>query len=736
MRRRLPQAGLMVAILLALSVLRIADPAPVAQLRLMVFDGYQRLNPRRPDTDGPVRIIDIDDESIRRIGQWPWPRTVIAKLVDKAAAHGAAAIGLDIVLSEPDRLSPEQVIGSWSGDLSDLRLRVAGLPSNDEVLARAIARAPAVLGLVLTDKPNSKPPVLKAGFAHAGDDPRRFVPGFEGALAALPALNAAAKGQGAINWRPDGDQIIRRLPLFLSAAGKLYPALAMEVLRVAQGASTYIIKSSGASGERAFGASTGVTAVKVGALEIPTAGNGEMWLRYAPMRRELYIPAWRLLEGEVDQEVLRGRIVLVGTSAAGLLDLRATPLSPAVPGIEVHAQAIEQIVAGAFLRRPDYADAMELVVMVAGSLILGALVVWFGALWSGVAAVLAIGAVGASSWFAFERAGWLLDPVYPVIAIVVLYLAGTVFGYLRTERERRQVRQAFSRYLAPSVVEEIAGDPDRLTLGGEDREMTLMFCDIRGFTKLAEGLSANELVTLLNRYLTPMTEVILAHRWTIDKYMGDCIMAFWNAPLDDGDHARNACRAALDMVEKLKILNQTLKEEAKQNRRRFHPIRIGIGLNTGLCCVGNMGSDQRFDYSVIGDNVNVASRLEGQTKTYGVTIIAGARTISAVPELAAVELDLIKVKGRQEAERIFALLCDHPSAYDPAYRDLHEAHVQLIVAYRSRKWTAAMRHLKVCSRRGGPELKVYYEMLAARIRHFRKDPPQQNWDGIYRAETK
>lgn len=726
----------MVAILVALGALRIADPAPVAQLRMMAFDNFQRLRPRTPAADGPVRIIDIDDESIRRIGQWPWPRTVMAKLIDNATKLKVAAIGLDVVFSEPDRLSPEQVIKTWAGDVTDMQTRIAGLPSNDQTLAAALARAPSVLGVVLTNDPTTKLPPPKAGFAHAGDDPLQFVSKFDGALPSLPELSAAAKGQGSINWRPDGDPVIRRVPLIFNAAGKLFPALSLDVLRVAQGASTYIVKSSGASGEQAFGANTGVTAIKVGSLEIPTTGNGEMWVRYANMPGDLYISAWRLLAGEVDESELRGRIALIGTSAAGLLDLRATPLAPAVPGIEVHAQAIEQIVTGEFLRRPDYAAALELVAMIGAGIMLGALIVWHGALWSGVAAVFATVTVGASSWFAFDRLGWLLDPVYPAFTIVLLYLAGTVFGYLRTERERQEVRQAFSHYLAPSVVEEIANDPDRLTLGGEERQMTLMFCDIRGFTKLSEGLSANELVSLMNRYLTPMSEVILAHHGTIDKFMGDCIMAFWNAPIDDDDHAGNACRAALAMVDELKVLNETLKEEARQYRRRYTPIRFGIGLNTGLCCVGNMGSDQRFDYSVIGDNVNVASRLEGQTKTYGVTIIAGENTIAAVPEMASIELDLIQVKGREESERIFALLCDRPSAYNPSYRELHTVHDRLLAAYRAGKWASAARHLKTCARHGGRELRAYYEMMGARIRHFRRKPPPANWDGTYHAETK
>ncbi|MEZ5828563.1 MAG: CHASE2 domain-containing protein [Hyphomicrobiales bacterium] len=344
---RLLYALLVGLVILASLALRVWDPSPVARLRALVFDAYQRVEPRKFDPALPVRIVDIDEESLKKIGQWPWPRTILADLVRKLGDQGAAAIAFDMVFPEPDRMSPANAVQYWpqSPVLESLKPEVDKLPSNDQIFAEAIGQAPVVLGFIAS--PNTEGlPETKAGFAHGGDNPLLFAPYYPGAAASLRSLQDPAQGAGALNWIPEFDQIIRRMPMLVRIEDTLYPSLAADVLRLAQGASTYLIKSSGASGEASFGEKTGIVKVRIGDFEVPTEANGQMWIRFTPQSRERYLPAWKILDGEIGADEIEGRILLIGTSAAGLLDLRATPLEASVPGVELHAQAIEQILQG------------------------------------------------------------------------------------------------------------------------------------------------------------------------------------------------------------------------------------------------------------------------------------------------------------------------------------------------------------------------------------------------------
>jgi adenylate cyclase len=356
-----------------------------------------------------------------------------------------------------------------------------------------------------------------------------------------------------------------------------------------------------------------------------------------------------------------------------------------VPGVEVHAQAIEQMLMGNALSRPDFMTGAEVLYLIAVGALISFLIYRAGAAAGATLGALMIFAVGAASWLAYSRLGWLVDPVYPTLAVTLLYIAGTVYLYLRTEVERRRVRTAFSRYMSPDMVAELAANPGRLKLGGEMREMTLLFADVRGFTTISEGLDAEALTRFVNRLFTPLSNVILAHRGTIDKYMGDAVMAFWNAPLDEAEHARRAAEASLAMLTALEALNSALALEAREAGRVPKPIRIGIGLNTGHCCVGNLGSEQRFDYSVIGDDVNIASRLQDLTKTYGVEIIVGESTYRASSDMAYLPLGTVSVRGKQTATRIYALLGDRALAGTPGFRQLLELHAGLTAAVTARE---------------------------------------------------
>jgi adenylate cyclase len=734
---RLLYVLIMGTVIAAALALRVWDPSPVARLRSLVFDAYQRVSPRKFDPALPVRIIDVDEDSLKAIGQWPWPRTVLAELVDKLAADGAAAIGFDMVFPEPDRMSPANALHFWpkSDALAGLREEVEKLPSNDQVFAEAIGKAPVVLGFISAPQGNSIPET-KAGFSFGGDDPKLFAPYYPGAAASLIELQDKAAGAGSLNWIPEQDQIIRRMPMVVRIGDTLYPSLAADMLRLAQGASSYFVKSSGASGEKAFGEKTGMVGIKIGDFEVPTEANGQMWINFTLASKARYLPAFKVLNGEIGKDEIEGRILIIGTSAAGLLDLRATPLEASVPGVELHAQVIEQILQGSFLQRPDFATPAELLYILVLGLLIAVLIYRTGALGSALLGGAAIAAVVFISWYAFDAFGWLVDPIYPAIALTAIYLAGTLFVFLRTERERNRVRHAFSHYMAPALVERLADDPSRLKLGGETRDMTLLFSDVRGFTTISEGLDAEELTRFLNSLFTPLSNIILDEQGTIDKFMGDAVMAFWNAPLDDSNHPSHACSAALRMMGEMAGLNERWRQEAEAKGRPFKTVQLGIGLNTGVCCVGNLGSETRFDYSVIGDNVNVASRLEGQSKTYDVGTVVGETTTARAPEFAFIELDLLKVKGKTEATRIFALLGDGALKQSQDFIALTARHREFLARYRAKDWDGAEALSRECEALNTSRLDRLYALYRERIDFFRHNPPPPNWDGTAEALSK
>lgn len=717
------------------------DPANIVEgLRRSVFDYYQRLQPRAYQ-DAPVRIVDVDDASLARVGQWPWPRTTVASLIERLSRAGAAAIAFDIVFAEPDRTSPAQILAGLEANgfpSEKIRSVFSSLPDNDVLLAAAIRNAGNVVtGFALTNEAGGRKPAVRTGFAELGDDPLRFVPGYAGSVADLPVFEAAAAGNGSISFRPDSDLVVRRVPLLERIGRQLYPSLAAEALRVAQGAHTILIKSTGASGEYGFGNQVGIVGLKIGAVTVPTGASGELFIHYSRSVRKRMIPAWQVLSNHFDARTVQGQIVLIGTSAAGLRDIRPSPIDPAMPGVEAHAQALEQMLLGHYLERPDWARAAEFcfVLLVGGVLIL--LLRLFGAVWSGVAGSAAIFMAFAGSSHAYTANLMLLDPVTPSIAAFAVYVSSTVIGYLRTETEKRYIRSAFSQYLSPALVEELTRNPEALKLGGDLREMTFLFCDVRGFTRISEQLKSHPqaLTKLLNRFLTPMTDTILSRHGTIDKYMGDCIMAFWNAPLDDPEHGKHACACALAMIGALDRINETLQADSAAESRAFYPLHIGIGLNTGQCVVGNVGSDQRFDYSAIGDPVNLASRLESQSKTYGIPIIVSETTLATVPGWAAIEVDQIVVRGKEEAIRIYTFLGDESVGQNEGFADFRARHDAMLKAYRERRWNDALAALEECSRQE-PRLASLYRVYAARISTFREVPPPPEWRGIYVAESK
>ncbi|HLI99661.1 MAG TPA: adenylate/guanylate cyclase domain-containing protein [Bradyrhizobium sp.] len=720
-------------LLIGIAGLRIADFAPIEELRVRTFDFYQRFDPR-VKTLRPVTIVDIDEPSLKRLGQWPWPRTHLADMVVNLANLGAIAIGFDVVFAEPDRLNPDVAANSMRSLDEATRARLRELPSNDQVLADALRRTRVVLGetgleSVISDIDKDLP---FTGFASLGEkesaEPRFFE--FPGLLCNIPPLEKVAAGRGLLTIVPERDGIIRRVPMILLAQGNMMPSLSLEMLRVISGTSTILAKYDPA----------GVKSVAVKGLDIPTDKNGRFWVHFAPHDPSIYVSAASVLDGTAPLDKIKGKLVLIGTSAVGLSDIKTTPVSAAMPGVEVHAQVLEAALTHAVLAQPNYGIAIEFL----GALVLGILVIAFAPSF-GPVTLVAVGALFATlligtSWYFYQQQRLLIDFTYPLLSTTAIYLTLIFASFVREQAQRRQIRSAFSQYISPALVEQLAQSPEKLKLGGEEREMTIMFSDVRGFTTISESYKSDPqgLTALMNRFLTPLTDAILARKGTIDKYMGDAIMAFWNAPLDDKDHQINACHAALDMLEKIEALNKQREIEANDGGHRYIPIDVGVGLNTGLCVVGNMGSNLRFDYSVLGDSVNLASRLEGQSKEYGFPIIAGSRTALAVKEqFAILELDFIMVKGKKEPEVIYAIAGREDVAQSEPFQRLRNLTIEMLACYRSRDWEGALASIDRGRRTDDAHaLERLYGLYEARILNYGQNPPPADWNGAFALLTK
>ena len=721
-------------------LLRYADPFFVNALRLIAFDNFQRIDPEPYDPKLPIRIVDIDEKSLSLIGQWPWPRTTVRDLLLGLTSKGAAAVAFDVLFAEPDRTSLESIVKRLPAAQADaISAAMAGQPSNDELFAAALKDTPSVLSVVLGDGADTTVQA-KAGYAFAGDDPRPFLMGFKGASRNLSEFEDAARGIGAFNWVADRDQIVRRVALMFRLDQTFVPSLAAEALRIAQGANTYVLKASNASGETAFGQSTGLNHIRIGDVEVPTDAGGGVYLKFRHFTKAAYIPAWKVLAGEVSQEDIEGRIILVGTSAPGLLDLRATPVDAAVPGIDIHAQLLEHLLTGKFLERPDYALALEEFVIVVLGIMLAFFLPRVSAKTSAAIGFLTIALVLMGGWVAFQYWRVFIDPSYPALVLGSMTTIITFYTYHSVEAQRSQIRSAFGQYLAPALVKQLAQSPEKLVLGGEEREMTILFSDVRGFTAISELYKDDPqgLTSLMNRLLTPLTNTIIDHEGTIDKYIGDAVMAFWNAPLSVPHHELNACAAALAMIDRVEVLNRERQEEAASAGQPFLPFRIGIGINTGRCVVGNLGSDLRFNYSVLGDPVNVASRLEGQTKVYGVPIIIGSSTAEKAKEkFAILEVDLVAVKGKTEPQTIYALLGREEIAGDIRFQELRKLYSTMLYCYRSRDWEGALEAIELCrSNEYNFGLTGLFDLYRTRIQAFRESAPPADWKGIFVAETK
>lgn len=746
------------AILAGALALRWADPLPLQQLRYLTFDTYQRLQPRTYDPAIPVTIAAIDERALDEFGQWPWSRATLARIADRLTELGAAAIAFDVLFAEPDRTAPAALAANLPADprYDAARAQLGALPDPDQEFAAALKRSPSVIAFAYSDDfalaagPKIAFPYSVAVLGVAGDREQQValvasqVPNAPEAILPLPLFVEATHGMGEVHaGDPDPDGVVRRVPMVVAIGGDLYTTLAGDALRVGVGGQTAQVKLT-RDGD--------IDKMRIGEAIIPVDGRGQLLLYDTGPKAERYVSAAALFDDGFDAARVAGRIVLLGATVEGLKDIRATPLAPVMPGVEIHAQILEQILGNQFLRRSYDADDIEKIFLAVFGLVLLGFLYRRSAI--GGAAVLAgaIAAAIAVSWWQFSRSGMLFDPIYPSLAAIIMFGCGTLVNYLRTESEKRHVRNAMARYLSPVLADRVSQHPDQLKLGGELRELTLMFSDIRGFTKISESLDPQALTGLINSFLTPMTQIIQDHDGFIDKYIGDCIMAFWNAPIDVASHSKKAILAAYGMRRELRRINRTFAAEAEKEDRPAVELKTGVGLNSGICCVGNMGSEQRLEYSVLGDAVNIASRLEALSPAYHVDLVIGEETASGAPSLALLELDQVRVKGKLLPIRIFTGLGDEDYAARPEFQNLAAAQERLLESYRDQDWDAAEAALAECRALAlalptdaqgelpgalpDDRLAAFYDLYAARIAAYRAAPPPKDWDGVFEAKSK
>ena len=726
-----------VAILLA----HVAD-----RLRIPVLDNFERiiydtrLRLTMPRTiDQRIVILDIDQKSLAERerggeGRWPWPRDRLAVMLDMVFDHyQIAVLGFDVVFAERDNSSGLGVLEKLSQDelrgvpqFQSVLGRLKPQLDYDAVFAKSMTDRAVVLGYTFLSEElltgAIPPPVVKESQFGGYPPPAERFTGFNGNLGILQQ-NAASAGH--FNPAVDEDGITRRVPMLAKFRDGYYESLSLAMLRLILGSPP--VKADVAEEGVSFGYA-GLEALMVGKYRIPVDERAAALIPYrGPQQSFEYYSLVDVMNGRVEMEKLRGKIALVGTSVPGLLDLRATPVDPAYPGVEIHANIVAGMLDENLKHKPPYGQGAEFAAM----LLLGlALAVWLPALSPQKAtlvtlSVLLLAVASNLALFHYEHLVFPLASL--LVMILVLFTLNMAYGFFVEARGRRQITGLFGQYVPPEVVDEMAQDPEKASMQGESREMTVLFTDVRGFTTISERLDPKELAALMNEFLTPLTEVIYNHRGTIDKYMGDCIMAFWGAPLHDPQHARHGVLAGLAMQRTLQAMQPVFRA------RNWPEIRIGVGLNSGRMTVGNMGSKVRLAYTVMGDAVNVAARLEGITKEYGADIIVGEDTKNAVPDVVFKEIDRVRVKGKDTAVTIYEPLGIEGEVTRAALDDaaLFQEALEL---YRKQEWDMAelrLLRLKTIS----PESRLYDTFLD-RIAFLRLNPPAAGWDGAFTFHSK
>jgi len=650
--------------------IRAADPSFVQSVRLRYFDTL--ITSKTHTVSKQVHVVNIDDSSIDRLGQFPFPRSQYANIIEDLYHRNAGLVVFNIFMPDADRFG------------------------RDANLADSLHRHPVVLPQSGTvDK--QKVLAFRPGVSEIGSPAHDFTVDYPGIQPNIELFNTSAAGIGVVNVLPEIDGVTRRIPMVVSSGGLLYPSISLETLRVAVGDPSFQVKSSDA----------GIEAVRIPKFaKIQTDSIGRIWVDWSsnPIEHSLMD-----LPRSFD-----GGIVIVGLTARGLNNPVATPRGGLFPHY-VQANVLETLTSGTVISRPDWADGAEVLAIIVLSIIIIFLTRWKYAI---APILIIIGSIYYASRFIFSNQGILLDGIYPIIALSIVYGHAYTVKFISELNQKLQIKKQFGTYLSPAMVEKLQKDPSLLKLGGDSRELSIMFTDVRGFTAISEhyGADVQGLTKIMNRYMTAMTRKIIDNNGTLDKYIGDAQMAFWNAPLDDKDHALNAVKTGLEMLDDLDGFNEEITKEG------IPAFGMGLGINTGVVVVGNMGSEQRFDYTCLGDSVNLASRLEGQSKPYGVRIILGTRTADLVRDkYNVIELDNIAVKGKTEGIKIYTI-----------GETVKFKHDEYLKEYYRGNWDKASKWAKDLVEDDSVTIKQYYMNMIERM----EEGLPANWDGTYRATSK
>ena len=654
--------------------LRILDPFFIETARLKGLDYYQ--NNQEKVRSENIAIIEIDEDSLDEYGQWPWKRDLIAQGIIKAYESGAQLVVVPILFAEKDRLG------------------------GDQELIELLNEAPVIIGQSASTKGKGEP--VPRGLATIGESLDGWLFDYPEAIGPVKELGEVAAGVGMILTAPELDGVVRRLPLVIQIKGEAYPTIPLEVIRLFSGEQSYQAKVS----------EVGVEAIRVPGFDpIITDKNSRVWVNF---KYEFDKVSFK----DADWSAVQDKIAIIGITGEGLANTIATSTGISY-GHEVNCHALQMIIDENRLERNEEFFMHELLVTagICSVIIIGAL--WLPYFISLAFCLISVGVLPWLGALLFEQ-GKLYDFTWPIATIFITWSAATFVRFVQENKTKKLIKNQFEHYLAPSIVRLLQKNPQNLQLGGDTRELSILFSDLRDFTTISETFKSNpqELTDLINKYLTPMTGCVIENNGTVDKFIGDALMAFWNAPLDDEDHRDNALECAVQMFVLLEKLNIELKDKDLE-------LKMGIGINTGDVVVGNMGSNQRFDYTCLGDAVNLAARLESQTKNYKVGILVGENTVKDNNNFNFYELDTVAVKGKTEGVKIYTIL--------PTLKNLPN-HNAFLAAYREQDWDAALKHAKF-NKRGIPTLSNYYDMMSERILNL-KEQPLIDWDGIYRSSSK
>ena len=724
--------SLALTVVFLLHVSEISRIPILSSLENLAYDA--RLKITLPEkVDKQVVIIDIDEKSLNELGQWPWNRNIMARINDLLFDYyNIEAIGYDIVFAEEDidegaKMLEQMANGVLREDAEFIAEYIRVMPSlrHDQLFAEALKNRKTVLGFVMdtdTIKGTLPPAITKLDKKTLDRLPLVKPRGHTANLELLQ--NSAFSGGFFDNPLLDDDGVFRRMPLLQAYEGQLHESLALALTRVALGSPPIeMVVETNEDGRDLF-----LEWVTIGEIAIPVDHYSGVMVPYIGKQKSFeYLPATDVLNKNIPKDKLKGKITLFGASAPGLLDLRSTPLEPASPGVEVHANIIQGILDGRILHAPGYTQGFEFILIALIGIILTFTLPMLSALYSTLVIVLSSIILISSNFYAWTSAQLVLPIAAPVLLVILLFALQMTYGFFVESRGKRQLAHLFGQYVPPELVDEMSAKMDDINLDGEMREMSVLFSDVRGFTSISESLEPKELTSYINAFLTPITRVIHDNRGTIDKYMGDAVMAFWGAPLEDRQHALHALNAAVAIVERMKSLREEFSE------KQWPQIYVGVSVNTGIMNVGNKGSEFRVDYTILGDAVNLGARLEGLTKVYGVDIITSEFTKHEVPEYVYRQLDRVRVKGKDKPVSIYEPLGLLENVSKEERQLLRQFHIG-IKHYRTQNWDAAEREIFGLSQLE-PERKIY-KIYLDRISFYRENPPGDNWDGSFTHTSK